>query len=130
MEIFDGSTQLYHPKDVIDFKRKKFQLLWAPKPIDRGDAQETFRKIREDAQFCSLPPLEADMLSQAAKRIKPKAGLGVDRITPVDYQRLPAAALAELTLILQAVEETLVWPIQTMLIVGKLAPKKKLATGP
>eukprot|EP00959_Pyramimonas_sp_CCMP1952_P049912 1042989-Pyramimonas_sp.AAC.1 len=56
--------------------------------------------------------------------MKAKAGMGIDMVTPVDYQRLPVEGQAELLLILEAVEATLAWPAQTLAVIGKLTPKK------
>eukprot|EP00959_Pyramimonas_sp_CCMP1952_P206729 4323520-Pyramimonas_sp.AAC.1 len=64
------------------------------------------------------------MVLKAAGQMKAKAGLGIDRLTPVDIQRLPAAGVAELVHIFEAVEAVLAWPIQTALVVVKLTPKK------
>eukprot|EP00959_Pyramimonas_sp_CCMP1952_P093425 1955367-Pyramimonas_sp.AAC.1 len=56
--------------------------------------------------------------------MKANAGTGVDGFTPVDYERLPAAGLAEMALLLEAVEATLTWPVQVLLILARLTPKK------
>ena len=44
--------------------------------------------------------------------------------TAVDYQRLPHSAICELALILTAVERQMTWPVQTMLIIGRLILKR------
>eukprot|EP00959_Pyramimonas_sp_CCMP1952_P447564 9371492-Pyramimonas_sp.AAC.1 len=56
--------------------------------------------------------------------MKPRAGMGVDAFTPLDFERLPRAGLTEMTLLLEAVEATLTWPTQTLLSIDRLTPKK------
>eukprot|EP00959_Pyramimonas_sp_CCMP1952_P236982 4952571-Pyramimonas_sp.AAC.1 len=56
--------------------------------------------------------------------MKAAAGLGADRMTPIDVERLPSVALVELAELLNAIERTLAWPHQTQLIIGKPLPKK------
>eukprot|EP00959_Pyramimonas_sp_CCMP1952_P330408 6918293-Pyramimonas_sp.AAC.1 len=58
-----------------------------------------------------------DLVYASAKTTKAKAGPGVDALSPVDYQRLPLAAMTdELTDILRSAESLLAWPAQTQLI--------------
>eukprot|EP00959_Pyramimonas_sp_CCMP1952_P375535 7865251-Pyramimonas_sp.AAC.1 len=52
-----------------------------------------------------------------------KASTGVDGLTPFDFERLPPAGIAEMALILEAIEATLTWPVQILLILAKLTPK-------
>eukprot|EP00959_Pyramimonas_sp_CCMP1952_P253417 5294876-Pyramimonas_sp.AAC.1 len=54
-----------------------------------------------------------------------RAGLGVDMFTPVDFQRLPRIAVSEMTSVLQSIEPTLAWPIQLMMVLCRLFPKKQ-----
>eukprot|EP00959_Pyramimonas_sp_CCMP1952_P333677 6987959-Pyramimonas_sp.AAC.1 len=56
--------------------------------------------------------------------MKGRAGMGVDMLSPLDFERLPDEALAELVLLYQACECHLVWPGQILLILGRLLPKK------
>eukprot|EP00959_Pyramimonas_sp_CCMP1952_P256242 5352125-Pyramimonas_sp.AAC.1 len=54
----------------------------------------------------------------------PPPGLGVDGVTPVDFQRLPQTALQEMALQFTAIEDPLTRPIQTQVTLGKLTPEK------
>eukprot|EP00959_Pyramimonas_sp_CCMP1952_P378069 7919716-Pyramimonas_sp.AAC.1 len=56
--------------------------------------------------------------------MKGRAGMGVDMLSPLDFERLPDEALAELVLLYQACEYHLVWPGQILLILGRLLPQK------
>eukprot|EP00959_Pyramimonas_sp_CCMP1952_P086519 1809726-Pyramimonas_sp.AAC.1 len=56
--------------------------------------------------------------------MKPRAGLGVDRLTPMDVQRLPLSARAELVDFYNQVEDQLTWPWQLLIVEGRLLPKK------
>eukprot|EP00959_Pyramimonas_sp_CCMP1952_P452074 9465050-Pyramimonas_sp.AAC.1 len=56
--------------------------------------------------------------------MKPRAGMGVDRLAPCDIERLPDAGVAELCALFAAIEYLLVWPVQTMLVLGRLLPQK------
>eukprot|EP00959_Pyramimonas_sp_CCMP1952_P030328 635789-Pyramimonas_sp.AAC.1 len=46
----------------------------------------------------------------AARRMKSRAGLGGDRLTPIDFERLPDRALDELGRTFENIEATLTWP--------------------
>eukprot|EP00959_Pyramimonas_sp_CCMP1952_P013939 294860-Pyramimonas_sp.AAC.1 len=56
--------------------------------------------------------------------MKTKAGLGVDRLTPIDFERLPDSALEELSGIYEAIEASVSWPWQLLVCLGRLLPKK------
>eukprot|EP00959_Pyramimonas_sp_CCMP1952_P250228 5230363-Pyramimonas_sp.AAC.1 len=56
--------------------------------------------------------------------MKPRAGLGADQLTPCDIERLPDAGVAELATLFNTAEEFLAWPVQTMIVIGRLLPKK------
>eukprot|EP00959_Pyramimonas_sp_CCMP1952_P293161 6131345-Pyramimonas_sp.AAC.1 len=56
--------------------------------------------------------------------MKGKAGMGIDRLSPLDVERLPDVAIAELCSLYAAIEERKTWPWQTMLVVGRLLAKK------
>eukprot|EP00959_Pyramimonas_sp_CCMP1952_P309315 6473240-Pyramimonas_sp.AAC.1 len=56
--------------------------------------------------------------------MKGKAGMGIDRLSPLDFERLPGEALAELCTLYSAIEECKTWPWQTMMVVGRLLAKK------
>ena len=105
-------------------KGKAFQKLWSPVPPDTSAIKDLLRRIRLAAEEEPLPPITADMVLKAAAHMKPRAGLGIDRLPPVDFQRVPKIGLAELVLILEAIENRMTWPIQTSMIVVKLTPKK------
>ena len=107
LEIVAGKATVFHPKDIMDVKGRAFQKLWAPVPSDLAAVKEILRQIRVEAADEPLPQITTDMVLKAAAQMKPKAGLGIDRLTPVDFQRLPSAGLAELVLMFEAVEATL-----------------------
>eukprot|EP00959_Pyramimonas_sp_CCMP1952_P311558 6520374-Pyramimonas_sp.AAC.1 len=65
----------------------------------------------------------------AAHSFKPKASLGADVLTPLDFERLPDLALDELRVLYSVVEETLVWPSQISLVLGRLLPKQSNGIG-
>eukprot|EP00959_Pyramimonas_sp_CCMP1952_P170968 3572827-Pyramimonas_sp.AAC.1 len=83
---------------------KTFKSMCAPSPPDAGEIREVFRIIRGAAQHDSLPELTPDLVYASAEAMKAKAVLGVDVLSPVDYQRLPLAAMTELTDILRSAE--------------------------
>eukprot|EP00959_Pyramimonas_sp_CCMP1952_P328318 6873700-Pyramimonas_sp.AAC.1 len=88
----------------MDAKAQKYQQLWAPSAPKLQDVRELFRQIRVRAVDEPLPQLEVMDVTRAASRMKAKAGMGIDMVTPTDYQRLPVEGQAELLLILEAVE--------------------------
>eukprot|EP00959_Pyramimonas_sp_CCMP1952_P118862 2485054-Pyramimonas_sp.AAC.1 len=56
--------------------------------------------------------------------MKSKTGLGVDRVSPGDLERLPDVGLGVLADLLNCVESLLAWPAQTLVVIGELLPKK------
>jgi hypothetical protein len=71
-----------------------------------------------------MEPITEWDVRKAAHAMKANTGLGADRMTPIDVERLPSEALVELAELLNAIERALAWPHQTQLIIGKLLPKK------
>eukprot|EP00959_Pyramimonas_sp_CCMP1952_P466771 9490520-Pyramimonas_sp.AAC.1 len=55
--------------------------------------------------------------------------MGVDFVTPLDLERLPDCAIAELALVFEACEQCLCWPAQLLLILGRMLPKKSSPLG-
>eukprot|EP00959_Pyramimonas_sp_CCMP1952_P093975 1965818-Pyramimonas_sp.AAC.1 len=108
----------------MDVKQAEFARLWAPVLMDKQQVVETFRVIREEAEFNELEPIQADDLYATAAKMSARAGLGVDMFTPVDFQRLPRSAISEMASVLQTIESTLAWPIQLMMVL-RLIPKKQ-----
>eukprot|EP00959_Pyramimonas_sp_CCMP1952_P121087 2531553-Pyramimonas_sp.AAC.1 len=60
--------------------------------------------IKAEAEFQELPPLTGEMLRAAAHKMRPRAGQGVDRLSPLDAERPPPEGLDNLAQVLTAVE--------------------------
>eukprot|EP00959_Pyramimonas_sp_CCMP1952_P135188 2828943-Pyramimonas_sp.AAC.1 len=56
--------------------------------------------------------------------MRPRAGQGVDRLSPVDIERLPPEGLDELAQLLNDAEACLTWPWQLPLTIGRMLEKK------
>eukprot|EP00959_Pyramimonas_sp_CCMP1952_P463442 9484926-Pyramimonas_sp.AAC.1 len=56
--------------------------------------------------------------------MKPKAGLGCDQMSPLDFERLPDAGLEQLCQLFLLIEEELMWPWQIVVTIGRLLGKK------
>eukprot|EP00959_Pyramimonas_sp_CCMP1952_P438394 9178109-Pyramimonas_sp.AAC.1 len=124
-EITTKSGQtLCHPVDVVDHKVQTWHRLWAPEKVDVDGAAQLFQKSREAPETATLPTIEVSHLGMAVRRMKPRAELGVDRLTPADVQGLPQSARAELVDFSNQVEEQLTWPWQLLVVEGRLLPKK------
>eukprot|EP00959_Pyramimonas_sp_CCMP1952_P197376 4127665-Pyramimonas_sp.AAC.1 len=80
--------------------------------MDEELVQHTFQQVREAAQDDVLPPISVEDIRAALRQMRPRAGLGVDMLSPGDFGRLPDSALAELALLFEACEYHLVWPAQ------------------
>eukprot|EP00959_Pyramimonas_sp_CCMP1952_P382421 8013281-Pyramimonas_sp.AAC.1 len=87
---------LIHPAQILDQKAVAFRKLWAPRPPDLGEVREIFRLIREEAKWDSLPDITVEQVYRSTRSMKAKAGLGVDMMSPIDFQRLPCPAIQEL----------------------------------
>eukprot|EP00959_Pyramimonas_sp_CCMP1952_P263316 5506274-Pyramimonas_sp.AAC.1 len=56
--------------------------------------------------------------------MKARAGLGIDRLSPTDMERLPDEGIQCLCDLFRMIEEGPSWPWQVMCVVGKLLGKK------
>eukprot|EP00959_Pyramimonas_sp_CCMP1952_P129505 2708204-Pyramimonas_sp.AAC.1 len=56
--------------------------------------------------------------------MKARAGLGVDRLSPTDFERLPQEGLQDTCDLFAMVEEGLTWPWQVMCMIGGLLAKR------
>eukprot|EP00959_Pyramimonas_sp_CCMP1952_P158435 3313381-Pyramimonas_sp.AAC.1 len=108
---------------MVDQKAQPFIKLWAPHPLQEESVCQAFADVRAAAVLEPLEPLDIAGIRAAAHAMKPRAGLGVDVLTPLDFERLPDLALDELRGLYAVVEETLVWPSQVSLALGRLLPK-------
>eukprot|EP00959_Pyramimonas_sp_CCMP1952_P228721 4782179-Pyramimonas_sp.AAC.1 len=107
-----------HPKELIDQKIQTWTDLWAPHTVDYHCLHAAFQRIIDRIQECPLPALTADDLRRAASRLKANTALGVDRLRPGDFQRLPQDALQELADLLTTSERLQAWPHQLLHTIG------------
>eukprot|EP00959_Pyramimonas_sp_CCMP1952_P061235 1279889-Pyramimonas_sp.AAC.1 len=66
--------------------------------------------------FEDLPALGLPQLRAAVKRMRPRAGRGVDQLRPTGVERLPGCALAELLDLCSKCEQAGCWPWQLLLV--------------
>ena len=123
-EVKQADTVLVHPKDRIDHTALHWHQLWAPGPIDEEGIARLFHRIRSLLDSHSLPPLDVALLRRALRAMRPRTGRGVDQMTPLDFERLPDAALQEMVHMLCQAEAVASWPRQVLLVVGRLLGKK------
>ena len=67
---------LFHPKDILDHKVKKWHGLWQDKGLDQHALFAAFDNIREAAEDQQLPSITGDMVREAAHCMRPRAGQG------------------------------------------------------
>eukprot|EP00959_Pyramimonas_sp_CCMP1952_P017987 381461-Pyramimonas_sp.AAC.1 len=91
-----GIEILVHPVDVIDHKVAKWQALWRSGSLAFQYIMDVCAIIRDHARIEQIEPLTIADLRQAAAAMRPKAGLGIDQMSPLDFDRLPDCAVAEL----------------------------------
>ena len=58
--------------------------MWAPDPYNADELADIFHQVRMAAHVEQLVPLEVHDIRQAARRMKARAGQGIDQISPVD----------------------------------------------
>eukprot|EP00959_Pyramimonas_sp_CCMP1952_P015952 337208-Pyramimonas_sp.AAC.1 len=56
--------------------------------------------------------------------MKARAGMGIDRLSPLDFERLPDCAIEDLVNLFSAIEASLTWPWQSLIVIGRLLAKK------
>eukprot|EP00959_Pyramimonas_sp_CCMP1952_P187029 3911116-Pyramimonas_sp.AAC.1 len=61
-----------------------------------------------------MPPLTADDVRGALKRMKARAGMGIDRLSPLDFERPPDCAIEDLVNLFTDIEASLTWPWQPL----------------
>ena len=86
--------------------------LWNNNDVDQVAIVNTFADIREAAELHQLPPVTGNMVRAAAHLMRPRAGQGVDRLSPLDLERLPPEGVEELASVMNAAEACLTWPWQ------------------
>eukprot|EP00959_Pyramimonas_sp_CCMP1952_P249037 5205779-Pyramimonas_sp.AAC.1 len=109
----------------MDEKRSHWANIWAPTEPKLSDLDAAFDEVRIAAEDEVLPDLDAAAIRRATKKMRPKLGQGVDRLSPLDIERLPDSALTELSSLFETIEEALAWPIQTQLVIGHMMPKHR-----
>eukprot|EP00959_Pyramimonas_sp_CCMP1952_P328872 6885255-Pyramimonas_sp.AAC.1 len=126
MELFEveSSGVTVHPRGIIDTEARRWQDLWAPHPVGKDRMQRAFETARAAAELEPMEPIAEWDVRRPARAMRANTGLGADRMAPIDVESLPSEALVELAELLNTVEQTLAWPHQTQLIIGKLLPKK------
>eukprot|EP00959_Pyramimonas_sp_CCMP1952_P132505 2770838-Pyramimonas_sp.AAC.1 len=62
-------------------------------------------RVRQMGMVEQLVPLSVADLRQALRRMKARAGLGADQLSPVDLERLPDEGLEDLCQLFLAVEQ-------------------------
>ena len=123
-EIYSGGQHVYHPRDVIDEKSKKWHTLWHDPKFDLSEVEQAFGQIRAWAAVNVLSPIDGEEVRVALSKMKPMAGLGIDGLTPLDMQRLPPEGHDALAKLLNTIEEVGTWPTQLLVVLGRLLPKK------
>eukprot|EP00959_Pyramimonas_sp_CCMP1952_P368536 7719680-Pyramimonas_sp.AAC.1 len=110
--------------DVIDKKAQHWHKLWtSSQDISMDTVSATFRRIKEATFPGDLPEITTNDIRGTLRRMKPRAGQGLDRLSPTDLDRLPDAALAAIAFVM--VEESCKWPWPWQLpVLGRLLPRK------
>eukprot|EP00959_Pyramimonas_sp_CCMP1952_P251040 5246873-Pyramimonas_sp.AAC.1 len=68
--------------------------------------------VRSRAEVEQLVPLDVADVRAALARMKARAGLGIDRLSPTDIERLPDEGIQCLCDLFHMIEEGLSWPWQ------------------
>eukprot|EP00959_Pyramimonas_sp_CCMP1952_P384074 8049296-Pyramimonas_sp.AAC.1 len=95
-ELFANGTRMFNPKDLIDEKVKGWHKLWRAGDSDAQELDALLHQVREATQCDQMPPLTNEDVRGALRRMKARAGLGVDRLSPLGFERLPECAITEL----------------------------------
>eukprot|EP00959_Pyramimonas_sp_CCMP1952_P252098 5267480-Pyramimonas_sp.AAC.1 len=77
---------LFHPKDIIDYNVGNWHRLCCSRPLDHDKLHRTFDSIRGAAEVEALPLLPGEEVQAAARQMRPRAGQGADRISPLDVE--------------------------------------------
>ena len=124
-EIDTAAGVLFQPMDFIDNKAAHWHKLWtSTQDISMGKITNTFRRIKEATFPGDLPDIEMGDIRTALRRMKPRSGKGLDRLSPTDLDRLPEEALSSLASLFMMIGECCTWPWQLLPVLGRLLPKK------
>eukprot|EP00959_Pyramimonas_sp_CCMP1952_P274210 5731754-Pyramimonas_sp.AAC.1 len=125
LELDSTDGMIYQPMDVIDKKAQHWHKLWtSSQDISMDTVSATFRRIKEATFPGDFPEITTSDIRGALRRMKPRAGQGLDRLSPTDLDRLPDAALAALASLFVMTEESCTWPWQLLPVLGRPLPKK------
>ncbi len=111
-----GGTMSAAPEELLDAQRRKLAQLWKP-------ADCAYRYQWRDKQ--ELPAMGASRLRAAALTFRWRTTQTFDGFHPRQLGDLPDDALEVLSVILQAVEVSGVWPPQIAMVITALLPKPK-----
>eukprot|EP00959_Pyramimonas_sp_CCMP1952_P040235 841158-Pyramimonas_sp.AAC.1 len=75
--------------DIVDRKVVRYHRPWHSGVTTWDGVLATMETIRSRAQVGQLVPLEIPDVRAALSRMKARAGLGIDRLSPTDMERLP-----------------------------------------
>eukprot|EP00959_Pyramimonas_sp_CCMP1952_P201502 4213570-Pyramimonas_sp.AAC.1 len=75
--------------DIVDRKVLRYHKLWHSEVASWDGILATMGTVRSRAEVEQLVPLDVADVRAALSRMKARAGLGIDRLSPTDIERLP-----------------------------------------
>ncbi|CAK0817692.1 unnamed protein product, partial [Prorocentrum cordatum] len=107
----EGGT-LADPVEVMLAKSTTWQKVWTA-PADRTKAMPVaLASLRVLAAQETIEPIAVDGLNAATGKLGPRKAQGVDRLSPLDVERLPDCAKEQFLAVLHQAEAHCMWPPQ------------------
>jgi len=114
--VYDEATNtwLYHPQEKAEYWAKMWDKVWGTRDHALPQLYASLIQCIQDSCASSLDPLDAQDVHAAIKLINSNTALGVDFLDIAWLKRLPIEACADIADILNEVEVSGAWPIQTL----------------
>eukprot|EP00959_Pyramimonas_sp_CCMP1952_P364713 7637635-Pyramimonas_sp.AAC.1 len=111
-ELIRGNDIYATPNSVMDLRADEWSDIWSDPKADLNKVRAGFMHLRSRARSDPLEDITPEALEAVLSRSNAKKAKGVDSLGPIEWQRLPEPAKAELIGLLHAVEARCLWPQQ------------------
>ena len=115
--VYDENTKkwLYHPQEKADYWAKMWDAVWGARTYATPKLYAALIECIHASCEDDLAPLDAQDIHDAIRILKSNTALGVDFLDIAWLKRLPIEACKDIADILNEVEASGAWPLQSMM---------------